>query len=71
LAAAGANLVDTLGVRCTNLATGVEFTSPRVGLASETPPFTLNCPAGTVIQAIQGRQGLLLDSIAISCQVPR
>jgi hypothetical protein len=68
---AGVQVIDTLGVQCTNLATGARHSSPTVGIPSETPPFALACPAGTVVKGIEGGQGSLLDRISIRCQVPR
>ena len=42
----GGNVVDTLGVRCTDR-TGEVITTPAVGIpAPGTSPFSLNCPAG-------------------------
>ena len=64
----GGNVVDTLGVRCTDR-TGEVISTPTVGIpAPGTSPFSLNCPAGKNVVGIFGGQGGLLDRIGISCQ---
>ena len=64
----GGNVVDTLGVICTNLATGGVYTSPTVGNATPTPGYSISCPAGQKGIGIEGGQGGLLDRIALRCQ---
>ena len=64
----GGTVVDTLGVTCTNLATGAVQSTPEVGNSAGAPFFALNCPAGQHVVGLQGRQGALLDQIAIICQ---
>jgi hypothetical protein len=71
IARAGVHVIDSLGVQCTNLGTGDPYTSPTVGIPSDTQPFALACPAGMVVKGIEGGQGSLLDRISIRCQVPR
>ena len=65
----GGNVVDTLGVTCTDLASTEAYNTPATGVPSgETALFSLNCPAGTRLVGIQGRQGALLDQITIACR---
>jgi hypothetical protein len=64
----GGTVVDTLGVTCTNLASGAIQATPEVGNSAGAPVFTIGCPAGQHVVGIQGRQGALLDQIAIICQ---
>ena len=64
----GGNIVDTLGVRCTDR-TGEVFTSQAVGNpAPAAEPFSLSCPAGKSVVGIFGGQGSLLDRIGIFCK---
>ena len=65
---ATANIIDTLGVTCMNLATGMTRSLGTVGNPSFGTSFTLSCPAGTQVVGIEGRQGGLMDAIAIRCQ---
>ena len=62
-------VVDTLGAACRNVDTGGLTLLGPVGLAAPgTSPYALNCPVGTSVAAIQGRQGALLDQIALICR---
>ena len=63
----GGNVVDTLGVTCTNIASGAVFTSAAVGDSWGTGLFGLNCPAGQEVVGIAGGQGGLLDRIGVYC----
>lgn len=64
----GGNVVDTLGVTCTDLITAAVYTSPTVGNAAPlASPFAINCPAGREVVGITGGQGGLLDGIGIYC----
>ena len=63
----GGNVVDTLGVTCTNLISAAVFTSPTVGDSWGTALFAINCPAGQEVVGIAGGQGGLLDRIGIYC----
>ncbi|MEX2663549.1 MAG: hypothetical protein WD227_16580, partial [Vicinamibacterales bacterium] len=65
----GGNVVDTLGVVCTNPVTSAVVSSAAVGNAAPLAvPFTLSCPAGKQVIGIFGGQGGLLDRIGIVCQ---
>ena len=64
----GGNVVDTLGVICTDLAIGGVYTSPTVGNATPTPGYSISCPVGQHGIGIEGGQGALLDRIALRCQ---
>jgi hypothetical protein len=64
----GGEVVDTLGVLCTDKS-GEVITSQTVGIpALGTSPFGLSCPAGKSVVGIFGGQGSLLDRIGIYCQ---
>jgi hypothetical protein len=63
----GGNVVDTLGVTCTDLISAAVFTSPTVGDSWGTALFAINCPAGQEVVGIAGGQGGLLDRIGIYC----
>jgi hypothetical protein len=64
----GGEVVDTLGVLCTDRS-GEVVTSQTVGNpAPATSPFTLSCPAGKHVVGMFGGQGVVLDRIGISCQ---
>jgi hypothetical protein len=64
----GGEVVDTLGVRCTD-ESGEVVTSQTVGIpAPGTSPFGLGCPAGKTVVGIFGGQGRVLDRIGIYCQ---
>lgn len=63
----GGNVVDTLGVTCTNLVSFAVFTSATVGDSWGTPLFAINCPAGQEVVGIAGGQGGLLDRVGIYC----
>ena len=66
----GGNVVDTLGVRCTNVVTGAVYTSGTVGNATPANPFSINCNPGQEVVGISGGQGGLLDRIGIYCSNP-
>jgi hypothetical protein len=66
------NIIDMLGVHCTNLTTHEDEALGPVGVqnvrATGTGTFLRSCPAGTHVVGIQGRKGSVLDAIAIVCQ---
>jgi uncharacterized protein YjbI with pentapeptide repeats len=66
------NIIDMLGVHCTNLTTHEDDALGPVGVqnirTTATGTFLKSCPAGTRVVGIQGRKGNVLDAIAIVCQ---
>jgi hypothetical protein len=72
LGAGTTNVIDMLGVHCTDLTTQESEALGPVGLQgirqTGTGTFLRSCPAGTRLTGIQGRKGAVLDSIALICQ---
>jgi hypothetical protein len=61
-------IVDQMGSRCTTF----DGLTMDVGLVGSQEAFgdleTLDCPPGAVVTGFEGRQGLLLDKIALRCR---
>ena len=63
------NIVDQLGVVCTDFRSGNEIFSNLVanqGTVAELS--TIRCPGSTTVTGFQGRQGALLDQIQLLCR---
>ena len=63
------NIVDQLGVVCTDFSSGNEFFSNLVGnQGTAAQPSTFRCPGSTTATGFQGRQGALLDQVQLVCR---
>jgi len=61
-------IVDQMGSRCTTF-DGTTLDVGFVGLQGSSGVIVnLDCPTGAVVTGFQGRQGLLLDQIALRCR---
>lgn len=62
-------IVDQMGSRCTNFVDGRIWDSDLKGSRQSNGSVeNLDCPIGAVVTGFQGRQGLLLNQIALRCR---